>query len=145
MQQLNLRGHGRHESGCFVLGVVDPHGRHAKRCVFYDELDPNAYSSGVCILNGDAFTKLWGICRAEKLAVIADIHTHPGAAFQSDADRTNPMIARSGHVAIIIPAFAAGWIWRHKLGLYRYEGDHRWTALCGFQARTFLKTGWSFL
>jgi proteasome lid subunit RPN8/RPN11 len=145
MSQLHMRSRGRHESGCFVLGTVDRHKRYARRCVYYDELDPAAYSSGVCILQGNAFTRLWELCRAEKLAVIADIHTHPSGAFQSESDRTNPMIACAGHLAIIVPNYADGWIWRHCLGLFRYEGDHRWTDLSGWQARSFLRIRWSFI
>lgn len=145
MSQLKLKTEGGHESGCFVLGITQGHIRRATRCVYYDELDPKAYSSGVCILEGDAFTKLWEICRSEKLSVVADVHTHPHAAFQSESDRTNPMIARQGHLAIIIPNFASGWIWRHHLGLYRYEGDHRWVNLSGWQARRYLKVKWSLI
>lgn len=145
MSQLHARSCGRHESGCFVLGTIDRHRHYAQRCVYYDELDPSAYSSRVCILHGDAFTRLWELCRAEKMAVIADIHTHPAGAFQSEADRTNPMIARAGHLAIIVPNYAHGWIWRHRLGLFRYEGDHRWIDLSGWQARSFLKVRWSLI
>ena len=144
MAELRRRGLGRHESGCFVLGTVDGHRRRAARCVYYDELDRKAYASGVCILHGDAFPKLWEICRAGGLSVVADIHTHGGEAFQSQADRRNPMIARRGHLAVIVPRFAQPPVWRHQLGFSRYEGDHRWTDLSGWQARSVLKTGWGF-
>lgn len=145
MAELHARTGHRHESGCFVLGKIDQHHRRARRCVYYDELDPLTYSSGVCILHADAFTRLWAICRAEGLTVIADIHTHPEGAFQSESDRTNPMIARAGHCAIIVPAYAKGWIWRHHLGLFQYQGDHRWTDLSGWRARSFLKVRWSLI
>jgi hypothetical protein len=126
-----------------VLGTSQGRKRRAVRCVYYDELDSRAYASGVCVLDGTAFPKLWAICRAEGLSVLADIHTHPGAAFQSEADRRNPMIARSGHLAVIVPHFADGPIWRHRLGLFRYVGDHRWTDLSGWRARSILKVSWS--
>lgn len=142
--ELKRRGHNRHESGCFVLGKSDRRLKQAVRCVYYDELDPDAYSSGVCILDGSAFAKLWEICRGDGLTVLADIHTHQGAPHQSEADRRNPMVARSGHLALIVPRFAEGSIWRHRLGLYRYEGDHRWTNLSGWQARSYLKVRWSW-
>src|SRR5690242_1668342 len=90
MAELHKRGRERHESGCFVLGTVSRHKRLAVRCIYYDELDPAAYESGVCILHGEAFSKLWEICRSSGLSVVADIHTHCGEAFQSDADRRNP-------------------------------------------------------
>lgn len=145
IDELNRRGRGRHESGCFVLGVQRGRKRIAKRAVYYDELDPAAYASGICVLTGDAFTRLWGICRAEKLSVVADMHTHAHEAFQSEADRQNPMIARAGHIAIIVPNFASGWIWRHKLGVFCYEGEHRWSNLSGWKARSFVKVRWSFI
>jgi hypothetical protein len=145
LEELRKRGRGRHESGCFILGVAKGKKRFAKKVVYYDDLDPRAYASGVCMLDGDAFTKLWEICRAEKLSVIADIHTHPGESFQSEADRLNPMIARAGHIAIIVRNYADGRVWRHRLGLFKYEGDHRWTNLSGWKARRFLKVKWSLI
>jgi len=140
MAELRRRGRGLHESGCFVLGTIESDRRAATRCVYYDEVDPKAYTSGVCILHGDAFSKLWEICRAARLTVVADVHTHGGAAYQSDADRRNPMIARPGHLAVIVPRFAKSPVWRHRLGFYCYEGDHRWTDLSGWRARAYLKT-----
>ena len=80
LNELRERGHGRHESGCFLLGAT--HGKKGKvqKVVYYDELDPKAYSSGVCVLQGDAFTRLWELCRADSVSVVADVHTHPGEA-----------------------------------------------------------------
>ena len=144
MDELRQRGRGRHESGCFVLGSVEGHRRRAARCIYYDELDTKAYASGVCILLGDAFPKLWEICRSTGLSVVVDIHTHGGDAYQSQADRRNPMIARKGHLALIVPRFAKEPIWRHQLGFFRYEGDHQWTDLSGWRSRSLLKTGWGF-
>lgn len=139
------RGRGRHETGCFLLGTVNVSVRTAIECVFYDELDSNAYTTGVCVLDGDAFSRLWDICRQKKRSVIADVHTHPGLAYQSESDRTNPMIARNGHVGIILPRFAFGWMWRHRIGLYQYKGDHRWVNLSGWKARRHLKIGRSWI
>lgn len=145
MKQLSTTGGGVHEAGCFVLGTIKGRNRQAVRCIYYDDLDPTAYATGVCVLDGNAFTRLWDICRSEKMSVIADIHTHPGAAFQSPSDRTNPMVARAGHLAIIVPNYAFGWIWRHRLGLYQYQGDHQWKNLSGWKARSHLKVGWSLI
>jgi hypothetical protein len=143
MAELRRRGSRLHESGCFVLGTVEGMHRRGVRFVYYDELDPKAYASGVCILHGDAFPKLWEICRKVGLSAVADIHTHGGAAYQSEADRRNPMIGRPGHLAVIVPRFAKKPVWRHKLGFFRYEGSHQWTDLSGWQARAVLKTRWS--
>ena len=90
--------------------------REVPAAIYYDELDPEAYSTGVCVLHGDAFAKLWAECRKRKLTVVADVHTHGGAAYQSGSDKTNPMVARAGHIAIIVPDFAA-WPIRARNGL----------------------------
>lgn len=142
MRELHRRGGDAHESGCFVIGSVQGDRCCAHGCVYYDELDVNAYASGVCILHGEAFPRLWDVCRSRGQTVIADIHTHGGTPDQSEADRTHPMIARHGHFAVIVPHFASGRVWRHHLGLYRYEGSHQWTDLSGWLSRGYLKIKW---
>lgn len=142
MSELRSRGHGRHESGAFLLGLERDQRREATQVVYYDELDPRAYSTGVCVLHGPAFSKLWAICRERKLTVIADIHTHPGEAFQSVSDRTNPMVATAGHIAIIVPDFASGPSIRDRLGIFEYRGQHQWVDRSPSKTSNFLYTGW---
>lgn len=141
MSELRRRGGGRTESGAFLLGRREGERRVFQAAFFYDDLDPNAYSSGVCILYADAFERLWGFCRAQGLQVLADVHTHLGDSFQSEADRRNPMVARPGHLALIVERFASDPVWRHRTGVYRYEGSHTWTNLSGWRARHILNTG----
>lgn len=141
LSELHRRGEERHESGAFLLGRDEGDRRFASSVVFYDELDSHAYASGVCILEADTFEALWAHCRHTGLSVLADIHTHGGRAIQSEADRQNPMIARAGHLALIVPDFARGPVWRHRLGVYQYCGSHQWNDLSGWGARAILKTG----
>lgn len=142
--ELHRRTHRRHESGAFLLGHEHGGRRTTVDVVYYDDLDPAAYASGVCILKADAFAKLWAMCRARKLSVVADIHTHPGAAFQSGSDRTNPMVARPGHIAIIVPDFAAPPVRYGDIGIYEYQGEHRWTDRSQRHCRKYVYAGfWS--
>ncbi len=144
MAELRRRGHNRHESGVFLLGRAKCGRRIAMEAVYYDELDPSAYATGVCILKADAFAKLWALCRARSLTVVADIHTHPGAAFQSGSDRLNPMIARAGHIAIIVPEFASAPVRFEQVGVYEYLGEHRWKNVGHNHTRRYLYSGfWS--
>ena len=144
MTELHRRTQGRHESGAFLLGRDRAGRRDAIDVIYYDDLDQTAYASGVCILKADAFSKLWAICRARNATVVADVHTHPGAAFQSEADRTNPMIARLGHIAIIVPNFAVPPVRYEDLGIYEYQGEHRWWDRSQRRCRKFVYTGfWS--
>jgi proteasome lid subunit RPN8/RPN11 len=126
LSELEHRTEQQHESGAFLLGVLIGGRREVREAIFYDDLDPCAYASGVCVLQGDAFARLWSICRGRKLTVLADAHTHPHDAFQSQSDRTNPMVARDGHVAIIVPNFARPPVRTQELGIFEYAGQHEW-------------------
>lgn len=138
--ELERRGEASHEAGAFLLGTVSSRGRKVSAVVYYDELDPTAYSSGVCILTAPSFAALWAICRERGLAVVADVHTHPDAGFQSWSDRTNPMIAREGHVALILPYFGRWPIDQARMGIYVYRGDHEWIDRSPSTQRGFFST-----
>jgi len=138
LAELDRRGGRRHEAGAFLLGTRAGELREVQDVVFYNELDPEAYSTGVCILHAPAFAALWATCRARGLTVVGDVHTHPCGAFQSEADRTNPMVAREGHIAIIVPNFATGRVATATLGIYEYRGDHAWADHSGARARRFI-------
>jgi hypothetical protein len=141
LDQLERRGEGRHESGVFLLGGANRGRFEVKDAIYYDELDPNAYSTGVCVLYGDAFAKLWAICRVQRLTVVGDIHTHRFEARQSREDRTNPMVARSGHLAIIVPRYARPPLVKSDFGIYEYLGEHTWKHYEGKQAKQIIYTG----
>jgi proteasome lid subunit RPN8/RPN11 len=141
MTELHRRSENRHEAGAFLLGRRTADRREVQSIVYYDDLDPHAYDSGVCILEADSFDLLWDRCDAAGLTVVADVHLHGGVAKQSSSDRDNPMVARAGHLALIVPRFARGPVWRHQLGLYEYKGAHRWTDFSGWRGRLLLKTG----
>lgn len=142
--ELDKRGGRKHEAGAFLLGFDLGGRREVHAAVFYDELDQDAYATGVCILHGDAFAKLWSLCRDKGLTVVADVHTHPGAGYQSLSDKANPMVARRGHVAIILPDFAKWPLRREHVGIYEYLGEHEWIDRSPAYAPRFFYTGfWS--
>lgn len=144
LAELDRRGERRHESGVFLLGVQRDGRLSVTDCVFYDELDPTAYDSGICVLSGSAFAKLWAYCRERALTVVADVHTHPGIARQSDTDRQNPMVARAGHIAMIVPRYAVPAVEFAKLGIYEYRGSHEWVHRAGKEQTRFFYVGlWS--
>ncbi len=142
--ELDRRGQRRHEAGAFLLGTSLDGRRTITDAVYYDELDQAAYDSGVCVLYSNAFAKLWAVCRARGCSVVADVHTHAGRGFQSFSDQTNPMIARKGHIALIVPDFARWPIALDRLGIYEYCGDHAWIDRSPAHAPSFFYTGfWS--
>lgn len=141
-QELERRTQGEHESGAFLLGTEDTTGcRAALEVVFYDDLDPAAYETGVCVLHARSFGQLWEKCRSTGLQIVADIHVHPYGAGQSRSDRTNPMIAQRGHLALILPDFARAPISLSSVGFYQYLGSHQWRDLSGRNLASRLHIG----
>ena len=136
--QLHRRTRGIHESGAFLLGRVAGSWRSMEHVIYYDDLDPHAYRTGVVVMHGASFGLLWEFCRSRELSVVADIHVHPEGAFQSIADRDNPMIAQRGHLALIVPYFARPPVRLGTLGFFEYYGSHRWRDLGGRKIGRYL-------
>ena len=142
VQELHRRTEGIHESGAFLLGQVTGQHRVVNAVVYYDDLDAEAYETYRCVLRAPAFGTLWKRCSELGLSVVADVHVHPFAAVQSAVDRTNPMIARPGHIAIILPNFAEPPVQLRELGIYEYLGDYSWRKLkCSAQLPVLVLEG----
>lgn len=128
--ELERRAGGVRESGAFLLGRRDRERRTVASVVYFDDLDPHALRGGI-VLGTAAFARLWDLCRELDLRVVGDVHTHPADwVCQSDIDRANPMIAKAGHVALIVPNLAAGAVRLRGVGVHLYGGDRGWSSWC---------------
>lgn len=139
-----LRQRGRdasRESGAFLIGRNEGGRRRIVDFVLYDDLDPHCLDTGIVRFDGRHFGALWALCKARALSVVADVHVHPGGAGQSNSDRDHPMISRAGHIALILPNFAAAPQSRMALGIYRYLGGKRWTTIPCDERRAFFHIG----
>jgi proteasome lid subunit RPN8/RPN11 len=125
-RQLRRRGGGERESGAFLL--CKQGSRRITKFICYDDLDPTALDTGIIVFHGAGFVPLWDFCQREGMSVVADIHTHGDQwTKQSEADRTHPMIGQKGHVSLIAPYFAQrNLVSIGGVGIYEYEGNHRW-------------------
>lgn len=131
IRHLCYQGAGVRESGAFLLGSKTNSGRVVTRVLPYEQLQADALHNDYVALTSASFARLWDFCRQEGLSVVADIHTHRFGAGQSRSDRTNPMVALPGHIGLIVPNFAQGNIRLQNLGMYVYQGNHRWAAYSG--------------
>jgi proteasome lid subunit RPN8/RPN11 len=136
--ELGRRGQGHRESGAFLLGPSDGDPRLITKIVYLDDLDPNCLT-GAISFDGRYYSLLWDICHQQGLAVRADIHTHPGSSVrQSSIDRDNPMVARPGHLALIVPNLATGPVDPHDAGVHEYFGDAGWRSSLNSEAAQLL-------
>lgn len=126
---LRSRGRGVRESGAFLLGRRDLDQVEINDFVLYDDLDPDVLNTGIIRFDGRYFGGLWEHCRHVAMDVVADVHTHPGPAFQSPSDQAHPMIARAGHIALVMPNFAMPPLRLDDIGIYRYLGNKTWETL----------------
>jgi proteasome lid subunit RPN8/RPN11 len=139
---LRSRGNGYHrESGAFLFGRRQKGRARIVSFTLYDDIDPKCLDTGIVRFDGRHFGTLWDMCKKKGLVIVADVHTHPAGTSQSDSDRAHPMIARSGHLALILPRFAAAPFSRSEIGVYRYEGSANWHAIPVSERRRFLHIG----
>lgn len=131
IEHLHTQGAGIRESGAFLLGYKTEAGRVITHYLPYERLQTDALHDDYVSLTAASFAKLWDLCRAEKLSVVADVHTHRLGAGQSRSDRANPMVALVGHIAFIVPHFAQGRVQLQDLGMYVYQGNHNWMTYSG--------------
>jgi len=127
-EQLRQRTRNKlQESGAFLLGKEEDNGvKRILEFIFYDDIDPHALDSGIVHFSGNKLPKLWEICRARGYGIVADVHVHPRAYYQSASDQADPVIPRQGHLAIIIPDFACRATVPGGIGLYEYKGNGSW-------------------
>jgi proteasome lid subunit RPN8/RPN11 len=128
--QLQRRGGGIRESGAFLLGRSGKRGK-VSDFICYDDLDPRCLDSGIIRFDGSGYVPLWKLCAERGMKVVADVHTHPTTwTEQSGADCAHPMVAQSGHLALILPRFAQRSLSSLKgAGVYRYHGQGNWETL----------------
>jgi proteasome lid subunit RPN8/RPN11 len=142
LSRLRERGlHGVRESGAFLLGRRRGGRVRIKEFLLYDDLDPHCLDTGIITFDGRHFGTLWDICKKRGLIVVADVHTHPGGSQQSNSDRAHPMITRAGHLALIVPHFAASPVRRVNIGMYRYLGAGQWYTVPAAERRRFFHIG----
>ena len=142
IQELGRRSlGGSRETGVFLLSPAEESTRRVVRAAYFDDLDPECLVGNIHI-RASGFSKLWDLCDAERLRVIADIHTHPCTwVAQSPTDRANPMIARQGHLALIVPYFGTRPVQAREVGVHEYRGDGGWASWFGSRADRVLRIG----
>lgn len=74
-----------------------------------------------------------------KLTLISQIHSHPGAAYHSDTDDAFPIVAVNGGVSIVIPDFGFGDISVSDWAVYRLIPGNGWVEQSDKQVNELIK------
>jgi len=140
LSELGHRGHGKRESGAFLLSPTDGDGRTISRVLYFDDLDPESLTGGIHFRR-EGYAKLAAECKSGRERVVADVHTHPGSwVGQSPTDQANPMVSRAGHVALIVPRYSQGSFATRDVGFHIYDGS-KWMSFLGRAVQPLLYVG----
>ncbi len=125
---LRKRSAGQRESGVFLLGSQRGDTGRVTSYLCYDDIDPAAYQMGAIAFHAAGYATLWQHCKKRKVAVLGDVHTHPGHDVrQSPIDQRHPMVPVIGHTAMIVPNFGqTAWWSLNFVGVYEYLGSFKW-------------------
>jgi hypothetical protein len=139
--QLGRRAGGHRESGAFLLADRGGDGRTVTSIAYYDDLDPTSLRGDIR-LDAAAYGRLWDLCDARRAWVVGDVHTHGGTYVeQSCTDRNNPMVARAGHIALLVPYLGGKLVGPREVGVHRYDGADGWVRCYGKEAARRLYVG----
>lgn len=138
-RELRARGHGRRESGAFLLAARNGQPTRIVAAAYYDDLDPDSLT-GAISFNTIGYSALADRCSSDGLTVVADVHTHPGRSTrQSTTDRAHPMVAIAGHIALIVPHYADRSTALRQVGVHAFHGADGWTSTTGRAGRDHIR------
>lgn len=114
-------GQGRSECVLYWTGPVDSSGA-------VDALDHPVHrrSFGEYEVDSRWLTDFWFRLARRERHVLAQIHTHPGAAFHSPTDDAYPIVSQAGFISIVFPNFGQGPVSLQHAWVGRLGAEGRW-------------------
>ncbi|MCP4737333.1 MAG: hypothetical protein GY873_24365, partial [Bosea sp.] len=79
-----------------------------------------------------AMKDLMAHLRRTRLQVVAQVHSHPGRAFHSEADDEWAIVRNRGALSLVVPRFGAGATvanFMDQTAMYRLSDDDMWIAV----------------
>lgn len=84
-------------------------------------------TDGVCVAIGpEELHRLNVWLYKQGLALVAQIHSHPGRAYHSGTDDANAVATAAGSLSLVVPDFASAPFDLATTAVYRLDGAGRW-------------------
>lgn len=139
--QRHLRDMGRRGFEGFVLwaGTNEASGFEVRHAVVPEQRASRS-ELGVCVMVGAAELHRLNVWLfRERLALIAQVHSHPGEAYHSATDDAYPIVTAVGSFSLVVPDFAVRPFSLGQCAVYRLSQRATWDELAPAQvAQTFL-------
>jgi len=74
-----------------------------------------------------------------EMQLIAQIHSHPGLAYHSEADNRYPIVDTYGGISIVVPNFATGEVSLKEAAVFRLALDKTWNKLSDKEVDSLFK------
>lgn len=91
------------------------------------------------VIDGDALFQLNVWLHRRRLQLVAQLHSHPGAAYHSNTDEDWAVLSRAGGLSIVVPDFARAPFSLDTAAVYRLTRDGQWAALSPAAARALIR------
>jgi hypothetical protein len=78
------------------------------------------------IVDGDAMFEMNVMLNERGLRLVAQVHSHPGAAYHSDTDDRYSVVTARGGLSIVVPDFAEGHFSLESCAVYQLVAGGRW-------------------
>ena len=124
---LHLRDAGKRRQECVVLWLGKRENDTVKITRCYRPLQRAKMDQ--FHIPPEGMTALQGVMRAERLMVAAQVHSHPGLAFHSEADDTWAIVRHEGALSLVVPRFAADTAlanFMQQTKTYRFSAQATW-------------------
>jgi hypothetical protein len=102
---------------------------HIKRTIIPKQTAGNIESGLIYVVEGDELHRISLELFDNGLQLIAQIHSHPGAAYHSETDDAYPIVTVVGGISIVVPNFAIGGVKLNEWAVYRLMPDTNWHEL----------------
>lgn len=90
----------------------------------------------IYVVSGEELERIGLALYDSGLQLLAQIHSHPGAAYHSETDDAFPIVTVLGGVSIVVPNFARGGLKISEWAIYRLLPNTGWTEIKGKQKET---------
>jgi proteasome lid subunit RPN8/RPN11 len=103
---------------------------------------PQESASDRFFVSPSGMAAIFAELRSERLMIVAQVHSHPGDAFHSDADDEMAIVRHEGAFSIVLPRFACGvsvLSFVRDAAVYRLSADNVWERLSTPRVRQALE------
>lgn len=120
-----LRSFGQNRCEGLVLWLGTSSGNEARISdAWVPPQTPIRSESGVgYMVSGETLTEISRECRRRGVGLVAQVHSHPGRAYHSDADDRYATVTTNGGFSLVVPNFGVGPARIAAWAAYRLKGS----------------------